>query len=151
MSNLRCPECELINWSDATNCRRCETLLPAHATARAIRPQQFRPYIPEPAPVKPVIRDDGLAWASLMLGLGGFLLFGLSSFIGLLCGVIAFRRARRDPLAYGGQRFAVAGIVASSLSALVLCGGLWWFVSGKIAEKQAANRGKPMTLRELLR
>ena len=150
MSNLRCPECELINWSDATVCRRCETHLPANASVRATRPQQFRPYIAEPTREKTVIRDDGLAWASLMLGLGGFLLFGLSSFIGLLCGVIALRRAQRDPLAYGGQRFAVAGIIASSLSALLLCGGLWWFVSGKIAEKQAANKGQPIPIHELL-
>ena len=97
------------------------------------------------------MRDDGLAWASLMLGLGGFLLFGLSSFVGLLCGLVALRRARRNPLAYGGQRYAVAGIIFSSLSALLLCGGLWWFVSGKIAEKQAARNGKPMTWRELLK
>jgi hypothetical protein len=142
----------MVNWLDATACKRCDAPLPTRGTARQTAPsQQFRPYVPEPEPEEPIVRDDGLAWASLMLGLGGFLLFGLSSFIGLLCGLTALWRARRNPLAYGGQRFAVAGIVASSLSALLLCGGLWWFVSGKIAEKQAAAKGKPVTWRELLK
>jgi hypothetical protein len=68
----------------------------------------------------------------------------------LICGVVAWRRARRDPEAYGGKGFAVAGVIVSFISAAVLTGGLVWFVNVRIAAKQTA-KGKPVTWRELLR
>jgi ABC-type antimicrobial peptide transport system permease subunit len=72
-----------------------------------------------------------------MLGLGGFLLFGLSSLIGLLTGLVALRRARSKPLAYGGQRYAVAGIIVSSVSTVLLCGVAFYAFSAWRAEQQA--------------
>lgn len=101
MKSVKCAVCKLVNWGDKANCLRCGR----HLSARTI-----------------VRRDDGLAWASLMLGLGGFLLFGLSSLIGLVLGFVALRRIRRNPATHGGRSYALAGIAVSCLSLLLLSG-----------------------------
>jgi hypothetical protein len=140
MGHLKCFQCGLINWSDAARCKRCRALVTdAEGRPFVPTPPRFRPYLPKSEPEEPVLRDDGLAWASLMLGLGGFLFFGLSSLVGLLCGILALWRARRRPAAYGGQGYAVAGICLSFLSALCLCYAAWWVATNKMAANDTAN------------
>ena len=89
----------MVNWGDKSHCLRCRRALTVENTVRC---------------------DDGLAWASLMLGLGGFLLFGLSSLVGLIMGLLALRRIRRQPATYGGRGYALAGVAASCLSLIFL-------------------------------
>ena len=129
MNCAKCPSCGLVSWAAATRCKRCQALLVGDA------------YEYEPEPEEPLVRDDGLAWASLMLGLGGFLLLGLSSLVGLLAGVMALRRAKHKPLAYGGQRYAMAGIIVSSVSSVLLCGVAFYAFSVWRAERQARMQG----------
>lgn len=107
MKSVKCAACGLVSWGDKKHCLRCGQ----HLSARTI-----------------VRCDDGLAWASLMLGLGGFLLFGLSSLIGLIIGFVALRRIRHNPATYGGRNYALAGIAVSCLS-LLLLGGLGVFLA----------------------
>ena len=124
MQKHKCPVCGLVNWHLAGSCKRCSQLgYDSFATNRRAS--------------VPIVRDDGLAWASLMLGLGGFLLLGLSSAIGLVIGIIAFRRAGRQPLHYGGRNYALAGILLSCLS-LAMMGGLAWTMADRWLPERSA-------------
>jgi type IV pilus assembly protein PilA len=65
---------------------------------------------------------QGLAIASLVVGvlsLPTLGCLGVGAVVGIILGIVALRRASRDPRAYGGKGFAIGGIVASALSLLV--------------------------------
>jgi hypothetical protein len=47
----------------------------------------------------------------------GFL--GIGSIVGLALGTIALMKAKKQPDQFGGQGFAIAGIVTSALSAIL--------------------------------
>lgn len=70
--------------------------------------------LPEPPKAR-----KGLAWTSLVLGIAG-LITCISGIAGLITGVVALKRARRDPEGYGGAGLAKAGIVLSSISLLLI-------------------------------
>lgn len=61
----------------------------------------------------------GLAWTSLVLGIVG-LVTCISGIAGLITGIIALKRARRDPEHYGGAGLAKAGIILGGISLLLV-------------------------------
>lgn len=64
-------------------------------------------------------QKQGLAITSFVLGLLGFICFGLVTGLpAIICGHMAHNRARRDPARYGGSGFAIAGFVLGYLSIL---------------------------------
>lgn len=90
-------------------------------------------------------RSNGMAVAALLCGLGGIpalvvgvgvgaalglgvtgagllgvLLFGLTSLLGVILGIAAAARARREPAQFGGHGMAVAGIVLACVSFLMI-------------------------------
>jgi prepilin-type processing-associated H-X9-DG protein len=69
-------------------------------------------------------RKSGMAIASLVLGLLGILLCPLLGPIfgpiGLVLGIIALRRAHRDPQRYAGRGIAIGGICTSTLASVAL-------------------------------
>jgi hypothetical protein len=65
----------------------------------------------------------GHATASLVLGILGMLsagLFGIGSLIGLVLGIRATLKAKREPTIYGGRGVAIGGIVTNSLGLLTI-------------------------------
>lgn len=67
-------------------------------------------------------RQKGLAIASLVLSILSaitFGLLGLGAILGLIFGIVAYRRAKRNPVQYGGEGLALAGIIISSISILM--------------------------------
>lgn len=98
---------------------------------------QFRPT----AEVK-----SGLAIASMVLGILGFLtafiLIGLVfAPIGLILGIVALVKIKKKPHLYGGQGFAIAGVILSSLVVLVLPIIAAIAIPNLLAARRAANEG----------
>jgi hypothetical protein len=61
----------------------------------------------------------GLAIFGLVLGIVGFFTFGvlgIGAVIGIIVSVIAMKRVKEDPWAYGGRSLAIAGLVLNILS-----------------------------------
>ena len=75
-----------------------------------------------PAPKQRPALRQGLAITSLVLGvlsLPTLGCLGIGALLGVVLGILALVRANREPLVYGGQGLAIAGIAASALSLLV--------------------------------
>jgi hypothetical protein len=67
-------------------------------------------------------RRQGMAIASLVIGIVGFFtcgLAGLGPFTGTILGFIAVSRASKNPQQYGGKELAIAGIVTSVISLFI--------------------------------
>ena len=65
----------------------------------------------------------GMATASLVLGIVGFFtcgLAGLGAITGLVLGIVALRKARKDPQHFAGDGIAITGIVINGLCLLVM-------------------------------
>lgn len=76
---------------------------------------QFPPDIfGQPAP------KTGLAIAALIFGIAGFFI-PLAGVIGLILGIVAMRRAKREPQIYGGSGMGLAAIITGSFGTLILC------------------------------
>lgn len=72
MSSQKCPNCRLVNWSDATSCKRCNT--PLHDLNEAdyfVPPTQPRLESEKPAPFLGLLM---IGWGLLLLAAGLYLL-----------------------------------------------------------------------------
>lgn len=66
---------------------------------------------------QPPAQENGLAITSFVLGLLSMVCFGLLAGIpAIICGHIARSRARRSPAQYGGQGYALAGLILGYVS-----------------------------------
>lgn len=216
MKTIRCPECNLVNWATATECKRCRCVLPIAAAApvetasvgsfqsaqpsfqpvqsafqsppnsfqpaqnfpnnnvshdfgfREKRYQQnsqpagfgsvnnnYAPKNPYQSTYQPVNLKSGLAIASMVFGILGFVssifLIGLLlAPIGLILGIVALVKAKRRPMEYGGQGFAIAGVVTSALVVLIIPVIAAIAIPNILAAKRAANEGSAIsTLRSI--
>src|SRR5262249_19714635 len=78
-------------------------------------PMNIEPDLSFPQPP----RRQGMAIASLIIGLAGTLtcgLIGIGAIAGIVLGLIAVSRATKNPAIYGGKGLAIAGIVVSAIS-----------------------------------
>jgi hypothetical protein len=167
----------LINWADAEACKRCGNApqSPAQEEAGGWEPgsgyAQEAGYAPGAnyapgaeyapgagyAPQGAVTRRTGLAVASLVVGILSLLTFSLF-FVGalaaLVMGIVAVKRAGRQPNVYGGRGLAVGGIVTSALSLVVavpLALILAIAIPNILADARAANEASAIhTMREIL-
>ena len=82
------------------------------------------PALPSPTPAPPGVphmaRTSGLAAASLILGILGFLSCGLTGLVGLVFGVVALMAISKSAGRLRGQGMAVAGLVLSAVSTVSL-------------------------------
>lgn len=81
-------------------------------------PQSSDPFSPVEPPAK------GMSIAALITGILGIV--PPIGIVGIILGVIAMRRAKAEPSRYGGEGMAVGGIIAGSVTTLMVCviGGL---------------------------
>src|SRR5262245_59541152 len=73
--------------------------------------------------LQPQQTREGLAITSLVLGIIGIPTLGLlvvGAVTGIVLGAIALNRIRKDPANYGGKGIAIAGIVTSVVSLLLI-------------------------------
>ncbi len=74
-----------------------------------------------PQPARP--QSKGMATWSLVLGILSIPcmgLFGIGALLGLILGIVALVKAKRDPAVYGGSGMAIGGIITSCLGLLFL-------------------------------
>lgn len=98
-------------------------------------------WTPPPPPAYPVAQQQGLAIASLVLGIvsitvGWCCSFGiLTSPIAIILGIISLVQIKNDPNRYGGKGMAIGGIATGALyfvvlALIVLLWGFGVFLSG---------------------
>lgn len=111
-------------------------------------------YYHQPAPpIAPrfsVKTKNGIAIASMILGILGFLtailLVGfIFAIIGLILGVTALVKSSRKPTIYGGKGFAVTGVVLSALTVLTLPIIAAIAIPNLLAARRAANEGSAIS------
>lgn len=171
MSSMKCPQCGLVNWSTAEECKRCR--LPINAAdvpENKSWEETSNSYQGEPvyrwgdeggyqgrsysyASNGNVAQKTGLAIASLVVGIVSMMacgLLGFGSITGLVLGIVALVKAKNSPTTYGGQGFAVAGIVLSVISFFYIGIVFAIAIPNLIASYRAANEGSAIiTVRTL--
>ncbi|MGH9941852.1 MAG: DUF4190 domain-containing protein [Pyrinomonadaceae bacterium] len=119
MSSVKCAHCGLINWSAEAACKRCGNSPHGYDQPPAAdwhAPAGFA----FDANVK---KRTGLAVASLVIGVISiftlsFLLVGAAA--GIILGIVALVKLNRQPQLYGGRGLAIAGIVTSAISVVIV-------------------------------
>ncbi len=104
---IRCPRCSASSPVSANNCRNCGM-----------------PFTMEGTTLEAAGGSNGMATASLVLGIIGLLAFCtvVVPLLAVVFGIIALRQSRRD--GGGGQSMATAGIVCGSVG-LVMSAFMW--------------------------
>jgi type IV pilus assembly protein PilA len=100
-------------------------------------------YAATPAKLK-----QGLAITSLVMGIVGMVIcfLGLLGAIpGLICGIVAVKKANRNPMEYGGKGMAIAGIVINGLLLLMVPVILAIAIPNLFAARKAANEVSAIT------
>jgi signal peptidase I len=93
----------------------------------------------------------GLAAASLVIGLVSILTLGLflvGAIVGLILGLVALRRAQRDPAQYGGAGYAIGGITMSAVGLVLACVSMLVFTNYILAPVTVAGQAMMPTLRD---
>jgi type IV pilus assembly protein PilA len=97
----------------------------------------YSPYAAAPAKLK-----QGLAITSLVFGCVGLAIcfIGLIGAIpGLICGLVAVKKANQKPMEYGGKGMAIAGIVTNGLTLLFIPVVMAIAIPNLMAARKAAN------------
>jgi hypothetical protein len=97
-----------------------------------------------------VTLKTGLAIASMVLGIAGLassiLLIGLLlAPVGLVLGIVALVKASKKPMVYGGQGFAIAGVVTGGLAMLFVPVIAAIAIPNLLASKRAADEGSAIS------
>lgn len=161
MNSMKCPQCGLVNWATAEACKRCRLPINGASSADFGRwDESSASYEGEPvhqwseqdhqassyayAAAGDGAQKNGIAIASMVVGIVNMLacgLLGLGSITGLVLGIVALVKAKSSPIRYGGQGFAIAGIVLSVISFLYMGIVLSIALPNFIASYRAANEG----------
>jgi hypothetical protein len=104
----------------------------------------YNGYGPPPEKLK-----QGLAIASLTMGIVGLLfcfLGILSSIPGLICGIMAVKKIKQNPMEYGGKGMAITGIVMNSLMLMTIPVIAAIAIPNLFAARKAANEASAIRL-----
>jgi prepilin-type processing-associated H-X9-DG protein len=108
---MLCPHCGADNSEEARFCTACGAQLYSQ-TAAPVRTPEAQPYVP--------LKTSGLAIASLILGVLGFLTCGLTAIPGLILGIIAAVKISANRERLSGQGFAIAAIAVSGAAIFLI-------------------------------
>ena len=122
---MYCPQCQAENPDHAQICSACNCSLTAAPPPPASVPPPPASMPPSAASAPPSIppqpmKTCGLAIASLVLGILGFVTCGLTGILGLILGIVALSQISRKPLDLKGQPLAIVGITLSAVAFVVL-------------------------------
>jgi hypothetical protein len=103
-----------------------------------LRPQWQPP--PPPFPVKKTGQSQGLAIASMVVGIiglfSGLLCLGpIPGIVALVLGLVSLSQIKKSPLVNGGKPFAIVGIVTGALSLFFYGVLMLWFIISAIVSR----------------
>lgn len=163
MNTIKCPQCNLTNWA-SSNCKRCGFIFdrdpppvehntqPANEETAYVRPAfEDRQYSTSRSIAANGEPKTGLALASMILGIVGFALCFITSPVGLILGIVALIKASRRPSEYGGQGFAIAGVVLGAMATLFIPIIAAIAIPNLLAARRAANEGSAISALRTLR
>lgn len=145
MNSIKCFSCGFVTWADQETCKKCGALLTAPPPETSSEQPVYPGYQPSYQQLPPQNLKQGLAIASLVFGILNFVtlgLLGLGAITGLILGIVALRKAKRQPDLYGGQGLAIAGLTTNCVwlvLALPLMAAI--AIPNLLAARQAANEG----------
>jgi len=122
MNSVKCSACGFVGWGGVEACKKCgAALMPDSASGPAqslsfVNGQQYGR--PAGAELK-----KGLAIASLVIGILNFFtlgLLGVGVILGVTLAIVALNKIKQNPSVYGGKDFAIAGLVTSIVSVLII-------------------------------
>jgi type IV pilus assembly protein PilA len=149
MKSTKCQSCGFVGFSATENCKSCGAKLIQRAAPVTPPGPNYGPTSQSPQGQK-----KGLAIFALVLGILGFMTFGLlgvGAITGIILAVIAMNRAGRQPWIYGGRSIAIAALVLNitSLTMTVPIGIIAAIaIPNLLASRRAANEGSAIhTLR----
>jgi uncharacterized membrane protein YvbJ len=112
-----CSQCGEKNPEDSKFCSKCGAALTAKAERAPARQAA-------PTPAATGERTSGMAIAALIMGILGFLFFGLLSILAIIFGAIGISQTNKDPY-LKGKGMATAGLV---LGIIGIVGGIIWLI-----------------------
>jgi type IV pilus assembly protein PilA len=144
MKSAKCLQCGFVGWSDVEYCKSCGALLSQGATNYTLTNPAYN------SSNQAAMQKKGLAIFALVLGIISFFTFGLlgvGAIAGIILAAIAMSRAKNEPWKYGGRGMAVAGLVLSITSILMvvpigIIAGI--AVPNLLAARMAANEGSAL-------
>src|SRR5262245_9263788 len=132
MNSTKCAVCGFVSASSAGSCRNCgATLSGQHGYRNSARTSGAASQL-----------KKGLAIASLVIGIISFLTFGfggIGAVVGIVLAIIALSRVNRNPWQFGGKGMAIAGLVLS-IASLVMIVPVGMFAAIAIPNLLAARR-----------
>lgn len=165
MRSIKCAQCSMVNWASAETCKRCgahfnlanETLFAqtAYASPYQTAAHQSVAYQSSPyayAHYPQMKKNAGLAVASLVVGIISFLTLsfvGIGAITGIVLGIAALSKIKKNPAQYGGQGMAIAGLITSVLSIMIavpLAIIIAIAVPNMLASRMAANEASAINL-----
>lgn len=117
MKSAKCLACGFVGRSDLEFCKACGAPF-SQSAAYAPHPSAGYASWDEPESEK-----KAMAIASLVIGILSFLtfgFFGVGAILGIVLGIMAMKRVKNEPWRYGGRGIAIAGLVLSICSLLVV-------------------------------
>ena len=142
MHSIKCSECGFVSWAGAVSCKQCGASLAPGGSEYRARNQHI------------LQRDlkKGLAVFSLVLGVINLFtvgLIGIGAVLGIVISLVAMRRAKENPMVYGGKELATAGLVTSILSLVIIVPvGVIAAIAipNLLAARRAANEGSTIAV-----
>lgn len=157
MKSAKCSACGFVGWSDGECCKRCGATL-ASASSGDDYPA-FSTDVSSQAWDAGSSHGElktGLAVGSLVMGIISFLtlsLLGVGAVAGIILASVALARTKQNPSKYGGKGMAIAGLVLSISSfVIVVPVGIIAAIAipNLIAARRAANEASTLvSLREI--
>jgi len=147
MNSAKCYECGFVGWADVEFCKKCgAALMPDSAEGNyQIRQGHGKSQSGDQGESHGELKKGLAIWA-LVIGIVSFFtmgLLGIGAAVGITLGIIALVKANRNPSEYGGKGLAIAGLVLSSLSAIVAPVAIIAAIAipNLMASARAANEG----------
>ena len=148
MKSQKCPACGFVGWADTENCKRCGVVIISSPNSQPFQtPETYGARQPSYRTNSSGKLKKGLAVFALVLGIlnmptAGFL--GVGAIVGIVLAVVALSRIKANPYVYGGKELAIAGLITSILSVVMIVPILIVAaiaIPNLLASRRAANEG----------
>lgn len=147
MKSVKCSECGFVGWADAERCKKCGVIRlsnpPSDSGQQAAVSEVYQPYYG----YAHCELKKGLAIGSMVLGILNLCVTGIflvPSIVGIVMAVVAKKRVKQEPDVYGGEGFAMAGLVTNIVATALIVPLLIVMsiaIPNLLAARRAANEG----------